>query len=84
MIFSLFILIVLFGHPIFLNTFSYFISFIVPKLSFAADFNMFCKFFHSVSVSASFSFVLFKWNFTLRVYSHLMLSSFAECTVENS
>jgi len=60
MIFPLFLLIVLFGHPIFLNTFSYFFFFIVPKLSFAADFITFCKFFHSFSMSVSFSFVLFK------------------------
>jgi hypothetical protein len=36
---------------------------------------MFCKFFHSSSMSSSFPFVLFKWSFTLWVYSHLMLSS---------
>jgi len=77
MIFSLFLLIV----------FKYFLLlhlFIVPKLSFAADFNMFCKFFHSFSVSTSFSFVLFKWSFTLWVYSHLMLSSFNNLTLKNS
>ena len=58
--------------------------FIVPKLSFAADFNMFFKFFHSFSMSISTSFVLFKWNFTLWVYSHLMLSSFSNLTLKNS
>ena len=56
MIFSLFLLIVLFGHPIFLNTH----LLIVPKPSFADDFNMFCRFFHSFSMSISFSFLLLK------------------------
>ena len=32
--------------------------FILPKLSFAADFNTFCKFFHSFSMSISSFFVL--------------------------
>jgi hypothetical protein len=44
---------------------------------------MFCKVFHSLSMSVSFSFVLFKWSFTLWVYSHLMLSSFSSLTLKN-
>ena len=84
MISSSFLLIVLFGHPIFLNTFSYFISLIVPRLSFAADFSMFCKFFHFFSMSVSFSFVLSKWSFILWVYSHLMLSLFNNLTLKDS
>jgi len=58
--------------------------FIVPKLSFAADFNMFCKFFNSFAMCISSSFVLLKWCFTLWVYSHLMLSSFSNLTLKNS
>ena len=54
--------------------------FIVSKLSFAANFNTFCKFFHSFSMSISFSFVLLEWSFTLWMYSHLMLSSFSNLT----
>ena len=66
--------------------FKYFLPFrpfIAPKLSFATDFNMFF-FFHSFSMSISFSFVLLKWSFTLCVYSHLMLSSFSNLTLKNS
>ena len=40
------------------HIFKYFLLFrlfIVPKLSFVADFNMFCKFFHYFSLSISFS-----------------------------
>jgi len=81
MIFSLFLLIVLFGHPIFLNSSPYFVSLLF------LDFHlllilMFCKFSHSFSMSISFSFVFFKCSFTLWVYSHLMLSSFNTLTLK--
>ena len=53
---------------------------------------LFCKFFHSFSMSISSPFVLLKWSFTLCVYSHLMLcvyshlmlSSFSNLTLKNS
>ena len=67
------------------HIFKYFLlfhRFIVPKLSFAADLNMFCKFFHSFSRFTSSSFILLKWSFTLWVYSHLMLSSFSNLTLK--
>ena len=35
-------------------------------------------------MSISFPFVLFKWSFTLWVYSHLMLSSFRSLNLKNS
>jgi hypothetical protein len=43
---------------------------------------MFCKSFHSFSMSVSFSFVLFKWSSTLWVYSLFMLSSFSSLTLK--
>jgi len=58
--------------------------FIVPKFSFAGDFNMFFKFFHSFSMSISSSFVLLQWHFILWVYSHFMLASFSNLTLKNS
>ena len=84
MIFSLFLLIVLFGHPIFLNTFSCFVSLLFLNFHLLLILICFVSFFFSFSMSISSSFVLLKWSFTLLVYSHLILSSFSNLTLKNS
>lgn len=83
MMLSLLLFSVLFGHPIFLNI-SLFCLFTFPKLSYGADFSMYCKFTHSFSTWVAFALIFSKWIFTLCVYSHLLLSSLKSLILKNS
>ena len=60
----MFLLIVLFGHPIFLNTFSCFVSLLFLNFNLLLILIRFCLFFQSFSTPISSPFVLLKWIFT--------------------
>ena len=84
MISSLFLLIVLFDHPIFLNTLSYFVSLLFLEFNLLLILVCFVSFSIPSQCLFHFSFVFFKCSFTLSVYSHLMLSSFNNLTLKDS
>ena len=72
MICSLFLLNVLFGHPISLNTFSYFVSLLCLNVHLLLI--LICFVSLSIPSQCLFPLLLFQWSFTLWLYSHLMFS----------